>query len=483
MEPRGFVGSTAARRSHPASDLPRRPRTRNACLLLSGALLSGAPATPALRRELSLGDLVLFNIAAVVGIRWLAAAAHAGPGSITLWILAAALFFVPSALAVAALSRRFPQEGGIYVWARDGFGEWHGFLCGWCYWVSNLFYLPSLLLAGVGMAASALGLGENHTWLVVISLAALWIASVTNIFGLAAGKWTGNVGAISTCCAGLLLIGFGAAVWWRSGSATPLRVVPEWSLDKLNFWSQIAFAFGGIELAAILDGEIRNPERSVPRAAWLSGIAIAAFYIMGTLAMLVLLPPDRISIVTGIVQAAGAAGARLGIGWPALVTGCAICVGVMGQASVWIAGTARLPFVIGIDHRLPPVFARLHPRWGTPHISILILAGACTIFVLVMQAGENLRIGYQLLVDMTVITYFVPFLYLFGAAWKCGQRLSSAAGLVVTTMAVALSFVPPAEVSSVWLFELKLVGGFVVLVAGAWLCFRRYGKRAGSGDC
>ena len=410
----------------------------------------------------------------MIGIRWLAAAAHAGPGSITLWILSAALFFVPSALAVAALSRRFPEEGGIYVWTRDGFGEWHGFLCGWCYWLSNLFYFPSLLLAGVGMAASALGLAENRTWLVVISLAALWIASITNILGLAAGKWTGNLGAISTCFAGLLLIGLGAAVWLRSGSATPLRVVPEWSLDKLNFWSQIAFAFGGIELAAIMCGEIRNPEKSVPRAALLAGLAIAAFYIAGTLAMLVLLPPDRVSIVTGLVQAAGAAGVRLGMGWPLLVMGCAICMGVMGQLAVWIAGTARLPFVIGIDHHLPPVFARLHPRWGTPHISILILGGACTIFVLIMQAGENLRIGYQLLVDMTVITYFVPFLYLFGVAWKCGQRLTSAAGLAVTTMAVGLSFVPPPDVSSVWMFELKLAGGFLGLVAGAWACFHRF---------
>ena len=130
-----------------------------------------------LRRELGLRDVVLLNVAAVVGIRWLAAAAHTGPGSITLWLLAALLFFMPSALCVAALSRRFPEEGGIYVWTRHGFGDWHGFLCGWCYWVSNLFYFPGLLLAGVGMAASALGFAESRIWLVAISLAALWIAA------------------------------------------------------------------------------------------------------------------------------------------------------------------------------------------------------------------------------------------------------------------------------------------------------------------
>lgn len=383
-------------------------------------------------------------------------------------------FFVPSALAVAALSRRFPEEGGIYVWTRRGFGDWHGFLCGWCYWLSNLFYFPSLLLAGVGMAGSAMGFGENRAWIIAVSLTTLWIASITNIIGLRVGKWTENLGALSTYLVGALLAGFGVVVWLRFGSATPLRILPEWNFDKLNFWSQIAFAFGGLELGAIMGGEIRNPEKTVARAAWIAGACIAAFYILGTVSMLVLLPPDRISTVTGLVQAAAAAGARLGWGWPALVLASAICLGVMGQLGAWIAGSARLPFVIGIDHYLPPVFSRLHPRWRTPHFSILILSGACTVFVIFMQAGENLRTGYQLLVDMTVITYFVPFLYLFGTAWKYGERVSGGAGVIVTVVAVVLSFIPPPDASSVWMFELKLAGGFILLAGAARICFHKF---------
>ena len=410
----------------------------------------------------------------MVGVRWLAAAGHTGSGSITLWLLAAGLFFVPSALAVAELSRRFPKEGGIYVWTRDAFGDWHGFLCGWCYWVSNVFYLPGLLLAGVGVGASALGFAENAIWVLAISLAGLWVASITNLFGLAVGKWTGNLGAISTCFTGALLVAIGAVVWVRSGSATSIHILPEWSFDRLNFWSQIAFAFGGIELAAIMAGEIRDPRKTVPRAAWMAGLTIAAFYIAGTVAILVLLPPDRVSTVTGLVQAASAAGTRLGIGWLPLLIAFTVCLGVVGQLAVWIAGTARLPFVIGIDHYLPPAFSRLHPRWQTPHLSILVLSGACSVFLLVMQAGENLRTAYQLLVDMTVITYFVPYLYLFGATWRCGARWSSAAGLLVTVLAVTLSFVPPPDVGSVWRFEGKLAGGFAGLVLAARFCFQRY---------
>lgn len=422
---------------------------------------------PQLRRELGLGDLVLFNIAAVIGIRWLAAAAHTGPVSITLWLLAAAFFFIPSALAVATLSAKFPQEGGIYVWTKQGFGDWHGFLCGWCYWLSNLFYFPNLLLAGVDMAGYSLGLSEVKVYVISASLLILWLGLLTNIFGLSVAKWTNNAGALATYTFGALLVVFGLAVWMRTGSATPIRLAPRWDMEKVNFWSQIAFAFGGLELGAILGGEIRQPTRNVPRAAWISGACIAAFYVLGTLSLMILMPPDRISILTGLAQAATELGARLGSAWLGRGMILLILMGVAGQLCAWIGGCARIPFVIGLDHYFPPAFARLHPRWGTPHMAILTQGIACTVFVIALQAGENLRVGYQLLVDMTVIVYFIPFLYMFGAAWKYGHKWSAAMGITVTVVSIIVSLIPPGDVRSVWLFEFKLLAGCAVLIAVA----------------
>jgi len=420
---------------------------------------------------LGLRDLVLFNIVAVIGIRWLAAAAHTGPVSITLWLLAAVFFFVPSALAVATLSARFPAEGGIYVWTKQAFGDWHGFLCGWCYWLSNLFYFPNLLLAGVDMAGYALGWSEVKVYVISASLVILWLGLVTNIFGLSIAKWSNNAGALAAYAAGALIVTFGFVVWLRHGSATPIQLAPHWDLEKVNFWSQIAFAFGGLELGAILGGEIRNPARTVPRAAWISGLCIAAFYILGTLALMILLPPDRISILTGLVQAATEAGARLGSPWLGRVMIVLIMVGVAGQLGAWIGGCARIPFVIGLDRYFPPALARLHPRWGTPHVALLAQGIACTVFVIALQAGENLRVGYQLLVDMTVIVYFIPFAYMFAAAWKFGRKTSAAMGLAVTLISIAVSLVPPNDARSVALFEFKLIAGCAVLVVLARMLF------------
>ncbi|HWQ56500.1 MAG TPA: APC family permease [Bryobacteraceae bacterium] len=415
--------------------------------------------------------MVLFNIAAVAGIRWLAAAAHAGPGSVSLWVLAAVFFFVPSALAVATLSHRYPDEGGIYVWTKRGYGEWHGFLCGWCYWLSNLFYFPNLLLAGVSMAGYSMGFGESKPFVFGLSLAILWIALAANVVGLGVGRWVNSGGGVATYAAGVLIVVAGFLAWSRTGPATPIHVLPEWDWGKINFWSQIAFAFGGLELGAVMGGEIRDPARTLPRAAWISGLAIAAFYILGTLALVTLVPSGEISVITGLVQAGEAAGLRAGLPWLGWLLIGLILLGVAGQLGAWIGGSARLPFVIGLDRYLPPAFARLHPRFRTPWISILAQGGACTVFLLVLQAGSSLQTAYQLLVDMTVITYFIPFLYLFGVAWKHGRRWSAISGLAVTAMAMVFSAIPPAGAGPAWLFELKLAGGCAFLIGAARIVF------------
>lgn len=443
-----------------------------------------AESKPALARELGLRDLVLFNIAAVAGIRWLAAAAHAGPSSISLWLLAAVFFFVPSALAVSRLTVKLPEEGGLYAWAKASFGDWHGFLCGWCYWLSNLFFFPALLLAGISMAVY--GFGERYAWLgnsrafvIPASLAVLWVGIVTNLIGLRVGKWTENLGGLATYIAGAVLVVLGFTVWALHGTANHLRIVPEWNWQRLNFWSQIAFAFGGLELGAIMGGEIRDPRRTVPRAAWISGLAIGTFYVAGTLAILAVLPAGQVNILSGLTQASAAAASRLGIPWVAMGLAVLITFGITGQLGAWVSGSARVPFAIGLDHYLPPAFARLHPRWKTPYVAILTQGIACTVFLLVMQLGESLSTGYQILVDMTVITYFIPFLYLFGAAMKHGLRYSAAAGLAVTVAAIVLSLVPPGAGEPVLAFEAKVSGGCVLLIATARMAFTR-GQRTRS---
>ena len=437
--------------------------------------MSPSPA-PALRRELRLWHLVLFNLSAIAGVRWLAAAAHAGPGSLTLWLLAAVGFFLPSALVVSSLSARFPEEGGFYIWTKHAFGPWHGFLCAWLYFVSNILYFPTLLLSGVAMASYMFGqsgvrYSENPVYAIPVTVAVLWLAFLVNLVGLRVGKWPGLLGGVSTYLIAALLCSFGLVVAWRFGSATHFQFIPEASWDNLNFWSQIALAMTGLELAPILAGEIHNPGKNIPRAAWLSGFLGAGFYMAGTAAMLVLLAPERISPMTGLAQAGNLAGSRLGASWLSPVFALLITLGVIGQLTTYIAGNTRLPFAIGLDRYLPEAFAKLHPRWHTPHVSILTQAILSTLFLLLTELGENLRAAYQILVDMVVIATLIPFVYIFATGFKYGQRWAGAAGALIAGIAVVLSCSPPPGIASVWLFELKIIGGTLLLALAGRVIF------------
>jgi amino acid transporter len=452
----------------------------------TGRLHAGLAAilsAPALKRELRLWDLVFLNITAVASVRWIGAAAHTGPGSISLWLLAAVAFFVPSALVVAALGRRFPEEGGFYIWTKRAFGDWHGFLCAWLYFISNLLFLPSLALAGVALSAYVWNadpgqLAQNRPYTLAGSLCLLWGAFLANLFGLKIEKWAGNLGAIGTYISFAVLVAAAGWIAMRYGSVTRFHMLPAANWDGLNTWSQIAFAFVGLELGPILGGEILDPFRNVPRAAWISAAGCVLFYIAGTAAVLVLMPAAQVSQVTGIAQAGVSAAARLGLLTFSPFFAALVVAGTFGSLGSWVAGNTRLPFVIGLDRHLPRMFARLHPRWSTPYVSILWQATVSTIFLAATQAGETLAAAYQILIDMTVITTFLPYLYIFAVGWKYGQRIAGAFGLSISMLAITLSMVPPPEVASRAVFELKVMGGCALLSVLGWLVFSSNMRKA-----
>ncbi len=459
---------------------------------------SGPMNAPALRRELGLADLVLLNVAAVVSVRWIAAAAHVGPGVLLLWLLAILLYFLPCALAVVELATRFPGEGGYYLWTREAFGARHAFVCGWMAWWSNLVFFPNLALAASG-AAIYLWAGENRAMVLALSLLIFWVPVLTNIAGLRIGKWGPNLGGACTVLAGAVLIGSAGLVAWRYGAANsfaPAALRPAWDHDKLNFWSQIALALVGIELGAVLGGEVKRPLRDLPRAAFLASFAIAALFVLGAAAILILVPAADVNIVTGVVQAAQAAGAKLGAPWLAPWMAVVVTLALTGNLASWVAGAARLPFVIGLDRHLPAAFGRVHPRFGTPHVALLAEGVAGTILLLAAQVGETARSAYLLLVDLTILATMIPYLYQFAALLRLardplrgsrpehvlvpggrpGLLAAGCSGFGTTLLAALLSVVPPPGVAGAWWFAAKTLGGTLAALCIGWLFYLR-GKR------
>ena len=192
-------------------------------------------------------------------------------------------------------------------------GDGHAFICGWSYWMSNVMYFPQLLLSTAVVATYAFGMGDSalgQSWpyVLTVTLAALWIAVLLNIVGVSTGRWLQNIGGIGTYLPGVLIVLFGIwALVVGAPSANPMHAtdfVPDLTnFGSLNLWASVAFAFGGLELSATMGDEIENPGRNLPRAVYISAPLVAVVYIVGTGAVLWLVPNKDLNIVSGFLQA------------------------------------------------------------------------------------------------------------------------------------------------------------------------------------
>ena len=440
-------------------------------------------AIPAVKPKLGLRDVTLMSIACIMGSRWIPAAAHAGPGSILLWLAAALLFAAPLAIAAGALAMKYPGcAGGLYAWTREDFGPWHGFLCFWVYWIGIAFLLPSAALFYMSAGFTALGpkyshLGDNRYYLLAAALVAIWIALGTNLRGVDVGKWTQNVGAIACWALGVALVLLAVLVGAKRGSATAIHVLPKFNWETVNFWSNIAYGLSGVEMAAMMAAEIRDPARTLPRAGWIASGFATVFYMATTTAMLVLLRPENISELNGFAEVGQSAAGTLGAAWIAPVLALFVMVSAVGQFGGTGTSVSRLPFAAGVDNLLPGAFARVHPRWGTPHVSILAFGAVASFLLLAFQLGDSMRAAYQEMVSLMVITGFLPYLYIFVSAWKAGKRLSAISGTAITVVAILCSIVPTEAIVNVWLFEGKLAAGTLAVIASAWLVYRSARKK------
>ena len=442
-----------------------------------------------LRKAMGLGDLVLFYVVTALSLRWIAAAAAAGPSSIVIWIVGCVTYFVPLTFCVLELSSRYPEEGGIYLWSKKAFGEFAGFMTGWMYWTANLPYYPGVLYFAAGNALFIGGdrwqhLSNSSLFFILTAAIGLAIGFVLNLVGLDIGKWLHNLGAIGTWLPASVLIVMGWMAWLRFGSATAINgatVLPAADLKNVFFWSTVAFAFGGVEGASTMGSEIRDARRNIPRALLTAGVIITFMYVAATASVLIALPAEDVTGLQGFMQAISKVGQRIGFEGVAPWVALLVTLSSVGGVSAWFAASSRLPFVAGVDKFLPSAFGRVHPRWKTPYVAMAVQAALAAIFIFLGQAGTSVRGAYDFLVGMGVISYFLPFLYMFASVIRLQREpagpdvmripggrpiaiLLAILGLLTTITSSVLACIPPAEEPNKFLAVVKLLGSSALMV-------------------
>jgi amino acid transporter len=463
-----------------------------------------APAPPAeneaprLRRVLGRWDLVLLFVVAVFNLNVVPSIAANGGVTVWLWIISLILFFWPQGIAVIELAHRYPGEGGVYLWAKEVFGDFHGFLSGWCYWTNNMMYVPTIMLYFVGVSVFVLGpghqsLADNKVFALSASIVLLAILVVLNIIGLSVGKWINNFGAVGTFFAAAVLIGLGLIVWFRFGTTVTAAdfQIPTNPRFVLNSFGVICFGLVGLELASVMGDEIENPRKILPGAVAWGGLLSGLLYIGATLTLLIAVSKEDISVLQGIVQAVSHMADRVGAAWIVAPFAFLLSVSIAGIGSAWLAGSARIPFVAGLDSYMPSWLGKVHPRYSTPYAALIVHAIVSLVLIIVNFTGAGVQETFQKLLSLAVVLQLVPFLYMFGALLKLAAAptftkaryskptllFAGASGLITTTMGIALVFFPAAQITSLLSYELWMFGGTLLFVGLAAFFFFVYGRR------
>jgi amino acid transporter len=236
--------------------------------------------------------------------------------------------------------------------------------------------------------------------------------------------------------------------------------------------------------------EVENPRRNLPRAVFISAPLIAFAYVLGTAAVLWLVPNQDINLVSGFLQAIsnGARNVSGSLWWIAPLCAALYTIGNIGGVGAWLIGPARVAFVIGLDRYFPSWFGKVHPTWHTPYVAILVQASLATIFLLLSILGKGTTVEevYLILLDTQVLIYFIPYIYLFivflihrkrgesseGVALAPGGKFGAWAiglsGLALTLFAMVVAMIPPASSANPTLFRAKVIGGALgfILVGG-----------------
>ena len=369
------------------------------------------PAGPRLPRTLGLRDLVLLKLVAIINVSLLPPVAGYGHAALGLWLIAFCLFFIPEAVAVLALARRYPGEGGIYLWTRRQFGDVHGFVSGWCYWMGNLFYFPMQLVYLAGVVAFALGDASGtligvKTFVFGIAVVWLVVATAANWVGLAVGKWIPNLGSIGTAATVLFIVS--AAVWslW-SGTAVEVPAARGSLGDMTSALGVMCFAFMGLELASTMGDEMRSARRDLPRATIVAGVGTLAAYLAVTASLQRLVPSGDIGAIQGVIQAVAQGSVRFGAAWLATPLAVAMAVSIGGGLAAWYAGSMRIPFVAGFDRALPEWLGRVHPRWGSPYVALLVQGALAAMLMAATLVGSSVAEAYQVLLRASAIITLV----------------------------------------------------------------------------
>jgi putative glutamate/gamma-aminobutyrate antiporter len=436
--------------------------------------------------------LTVFNIAmmttvTVMSLRSLPAMATYGLGSVTMFVVPAVLFLMPTALVGAELATTW--KGGVYMWVREAMSNRFGFLAIWLQWIQNVVWYPTQLAfiaASIAFMVGLPSLSDSGIFTAMIILGVYWTATVITLRGgnlfAKVSSWGGVIGTIIP--AALLIV---LAVIWAAGgtgSQAPLAagdlIPPYTGISSIVLVVSNVLAFAGMEVNAVHAGQMRDPRRGFTKAMWLSFGLILLVCIPPTIAIAIAVPHDQLGFTNGINMAFQVFFDHFHMGWATYLLSGAIAVGAIASVISWVAGPSTGLLAAARTGLLPPWLQKRNKHGvqdGILALQGLIVSGLALIFIFVPDVSN----AFIALVDMAAALYLIMYLLMFASALilrrkepnvERGYRvpamgLVAGVGFIACLAALIMAFIPPAGHSAVAAGAYPWLVALVVVVLGA----------------
>lgn len=424
-------------------------------------------------KKLTVFTLAMINVAAVSSVRNWPTIAEYGLASVFFFALAAILFFIPVSMVAAELSTGWPKTGGVFVWVKEAFGHRTGFLAVWLLWAENLVYYPALISFIAGTIAYIFNPAlVNHTpYILGFIVALFWLTTLANLLGMRLSGWISSVGVIAgTMIPGAVIIFLGI-LWYLTGQ--PLQIsfrldslIPDLSSPReLVFFSGVLVSLCGLEMSAVHARDVENPQKNYPRAIFISAILILGLYILGVLAIAIVVPQTQISLVAGSLQAFSHFVSAYNLNWLTPLIALLLAFGALGTLSTWIAGPSKGLLAAAQSGDLPPLFRRLN-RHGMPTALLIAQAVIVTLFSVAFVIMPTVSSAYWILNATLAQLYLVMYILMFAAVIKLrfkypkvqrayqipggivGVWIVAGLGLVGSLATFIIGFFPPAQITT-----------------------------------
>lgn len=443
------------------------------------------------RRVISVFVLAMLNVAIMASLRNLPLVASYGLSAIVFFAVVGIFFLIPSALVSAELATGWSKNGGVYIWVREALGDRWGFLAIWMQWVHNVAWYPVILSFVATTLAYVFNpeLADNKIFVISVILFSFWGMTLLNYLGLETSSWFSTIGVImGTILPGLLIIILGAT-WIISENPVNTSisfnaVIPSIrDLGDLVFLAGLFLAFTGLEVSSAYASRVQNPQKNYPKSIILAAIITFTVFMLGSLAIAVVIPTKDINLAAGLMEAFSQFFSHYNLSWILPIIAILLIIGAIAEVNAWIAGPVQGLYTTTNHGNLPPIFHKINKR-GVPTNLLWFQGVIVTITSLISFHLPSISASFWILSAMSAQIYLVMYILMFLAAirlrytkpnvpraykvpyGKKGIWILSVFGIVSCVFVILIGFYPPAQINvgNIVFYELFLIGGLVISI-------------------